>query len=112
MSEKIYMGLVGVAIFFVGLVAGIVITPQEGIGLESVQQVDYSERFDNIESRFDRVETGIQNSVRDICFQWGGQWVADQNNLVTQDFDIPLDNGLFAKGQAIMCVRQSQGVNQ
>lgn len=73
--------------------------------VEPIQQIDYS-------NRFDRLELGIQNSTRDICFQWGGQWLTDGNNLATQDFDIPLENGLFAKGQAILCIKQKQEVQQ
>jgi len=83
-----------------------------GLTVETPEPVDYSERFDRISERFDRIEAGITNSTIDLCFQWGGQWITDQNNLVTQDFQIPLQDGSLVKGQAILCVKQFQEVQQ
>lgn len=75
---------------------------------ESRGVINYSDDFNRVEGRFDRVEAGITNSTIDVCFQWGGQWLTDQNKLITRDFEIPLEDGLFAKGQAIMCIKQLQ----
>lgn len=68
-----------------------------------VEPIDYKDRFD-------RLELGIRNYAVDICFQWGGQWITDQNNLLEQDFDIPLADGSFRKGKVILCVKQPQEV--
>ena len=105
MNDKIFYAMIAGAIFLVGLVAGIIISPQDEQILEPVQfqQVDYSDRFD-------RIEAGILNSTVDICFQWGGQWITDQNNLLMQDFDIQQDDNSSASGEAIFCVRQKQEV--
>ncbi len=90
-----YLGLLVAFLFGVGVV-GMFIQPEIP---EPVQQMDYSDRFD-------RLEEGIKNSAIDVCFQWGGQWLIDGNSLITRDFEIPLEDGLLAKGQAIMCVKQ------
>ncbi len=66
---------------------------------QAPEPIDFSDRFD-------RLARGIANSTLDLCFRWGGQWLTDGNTLITRDFEIPLENGLFAKGQAIMCVKQ------
>lgn len=108
MSKKVFYGIIGLAIFVVGLIVGGIMQIEHQRTQETpepIQQVDYSDRFD-------RLERGIENSTRDICFQWGGQWLTDGNNLATQDFDIPLQDGLFARGQAIMCIKQKQEVQQ
>ncbi len=103
MSETIWYGIMGIGLLLTGIIIGsITAIPTQEIQ-EPVQQIDYSDRFD-------RLDTAMINHTVDICFQWGGQWITDQNNLVIQDFDIPLQDGLFAKGQVIMCVRQSQEV--
>ena len=103
MSEKVFYGIIAISIFFVGLAGGIVFSTQDQEVPEPIQQIDYS-------NRFDRLDTSMINHTVDICFQWGGQWITDQNNLLEQDFDIPLDNGLFRKGQVIMCIRQAPEV--
>ncbi len=103
MSEKIWYAIVGLALLLTGIVVGVIMQTSNQEIPEPVQQIDYSDRFD-------RIEAGITNSAIDICFQWGGQWITDQNNLVTQEFDIPLQDGSFAKGQAILCVKQTQEV--
>jgi len=61
--------------------------------------------WEKINERFDRVETGIRNSAQDICFQWGGKWLTDQNSFVTQEFEIPLPNGSFSRVDAILCIK-------
>ncbi len=100
MSEKIFYGMIAVAFIGVGIFIGglLQMTPEDEL-IEPIQQIDYS-------GRFDRLEAGIRNYAIDICFQWGGQFIIDQNKLFEQDFDIPLANGNFQKGKAIICVKQ------
>ncbi len=90
---------------------------------EEPEEINHSERFDRIENeivnfgvdysdRFDRIEAGIINSAIDVCFRWGGQYITDKNNLVVQDFRLPLPDGSFLEAEAIFCVKEKQGVNQ
>lgn len=60
--------------------------------------IDYSDRFD-------RLEVGLQNSSLDICFQSGGQWVADSNGLIWNEVEIGVGNDLFSKKQGALCIR-------
>ncbi len=99
-----------IVIIIAGLISGLLIGfsmgitfPNEENSIKSeieIEPIDYS-------NRFDRLEAGIRNSTLDICFQWGGQWITDQNNLAEQDFDIPLSDGGLLKGKAILCVKQA-----
>ena len=103
MSETIWYGIVGLGLLLTGIIIGVMMQTGTDQVSEPIVQVDYSDRFN-------RLDVAMINHTLDICFQWGGQWITDQNNLVIQDFDIPLQDGLFTKGQVIMCVRQSQEV--
>lgn len=97
-AEKfIYYTLV--IFLIVGFAAGV------GFSLYTQEEPTYIEVTD-YSDRFDRIEAGIINSTVDFCFRWGGQWLSDQNGISVSDFEIPVGNGLFSKGQAIFCVKQ------
>ncbi len=95
--EKVWLGFIGGIIFLALLVF---------FFHEPDQPIDFSIINEKLDKRFDRLETGIINSALDVCFQWGGQWITDQNNFLEQDFQITLENGSIVKGQSIFCVKQ------
>jgi hypothetical protein len=66
--------------------------------IEPVKTIDFNVivDFNVMHDRFDRLEAGIQNSTRDICFQWGGQWLTDENGVVIRELD---------NVQAILCIK-------
>lgn len=95
----LYVGSVTLIVIVFGALLWFELSEEEPVS------IDYSDRFDELESDHNAFKIGIRNSSIDVCFQSGGQWLTDGNGLVWREIDFPVGLELFAKKQAALCIR-------